>query len=913
MATRNNCNINSVSPLEVNCVVTNATAPNTQDGSILLQIFGGTGPYSTTWTNGASGNQIYDLQAGCYTATTTDYYGDYSVTTVCCVENDTFYIDELLKCADNFDGNIFVFYDGTSMGYEKSLTASQSIRNWYQGKKSVGYGGNLYEGVIGHVASTANSLIGNGENWLWWATYPYLGSLTGGTLTGGTLIEYYGANGESVSNAESNSLWCQNSTGDCIPNPPSFNFSNNVANSGTYINSDVYKRINNGFKLTGPYGIPDDNSSGVPFTVTPSMDGEYSTVFGDFIGKQKNYICIILADEADDTVGLYHGKLNRFNGEPNNNFLYTNPFELFGGYWDNNSLREYSDRYEHDYESFLKVWEEIKDSSGTFNGFLYPVTEESVSRPPFIQHGVAAVEGTTITSSEFNTKYESDISDVGPLNLNLSALTRTNVYSGLTGTTAYMNLDTDYKNGPGLKNFDWKVDPTVDSFEEGVIGDTLDEFLESIQYTDEYIYSSDLDAFPPLVSGTHEDNVYQFAEVEGCYSYQQRLLRTNQDYYSDLTVTGTFGANNCLLCQPSTEPPPIQPTLCFSNGEVQYQFNPTGMTNDYFVWYHEENSLTLSYNQNNNRWEITPWSNVGLGGMVRQVDEQIPTGSYTNLGVTGPDTWTMTEGFCEGVPVTVTANPSRETCDGQDNGEVILLGNGGTPPYEFRLQNIPPFPSYSPTGIFYNLSPDNYLGEIRDSLGNTSTVNFTIQSGEPQIEYTVSVSTLLTNQSVGSRTYNYGIDINPALAPGVELTFDIKMLHSNIYRSVGTAVFSYEHTITKNGTLNIPYTTSSTSTNSYDTGCSSRPTNEIVETFNNVASDVTFSSTDTSINGTVTQTVQATAGAGVSCEQQCKMKGQYITSIVIQNLSIDGTVCDTVVNANTPAGINNTIFVCSDS
>ena len=39
----------------------------------------------------------------------------------------------------------------------------------------------LYEGVIGK----ANN---NGENWLWWLNYPYLGSLTGGTLSDSTAV-----------------------------------------------------------------------------------------------------------------------------------------------------------------------------------------------------------------------------------------------------------------------------------------------------------------------------------------------------------------------------------------------------------------------------------------------------------------------------------------------------------------------------------------------------------------------------------------------------------------------------------------------------------------------------------------------------------------------------------------------------
>lgn len=895
--TRNNCNISNLRPLEVTCVPTNASAPGVSDGSISLYINGGTSPYTVSWSTGAQGYPINGLVAGCYTATITDYYEDYTETITCCIENDTFYIDEFLKCADNFDGDIFVFYDGTSLNYEDAVSGSESVRNWFGGKKAQGYGGNLYEGVIGKVSN-------NGENWLWWATYPYLGSLTGGTLTGGTPIEYFGASGESVSNSVFNNNWCQNSSGECVPNPASFNFGDEVISAnGSTITSDVYKRINNGFKLTGQYGVPDENSMGVPFTVTPSMDGNYTTVFGDFIGGVKNYICIIVADESDDQVGLYHGRVDGTNNNPNKDFLFTNPFEQEGSYWDDNTLTGPSDRYSHDYESFIKVWEEIKDSGGSFNGYIYPVVTNTRPAIPFIQHAVATIEGETITDTEFSGTYGTEIYDVGPENLNLSALTRTNVYTGMTGTTAYQNLDPSYKNGPGLKNFNWVVDPTVESFNGGVIGNKLDEYFDSIQYSSEYIYTTPFS--PPLI----EDSVYKLSAVDGCYSYQQRLLRSSEEYYSGASITGSFGENNCLECQPSTSNAPFQPTLCLSDGTNQYQFNPSGSTNGYFVWYNSDNSLTLNYSQHNNRWEITPWTNVGLGAMVREVNESIPSGTFVNLGVTNTVTWTMTEGMCTGIPLTVTSQVSNETCRGTGNGSVILLGSGGYEPYEYRVQNVSPYPNYSITGIFNDLTPGNYLGEISDNSGNTSTTIFTIQQGEIGVNYTVSLTSTVTNNGTGTRSWTYGVQVNPTLASGVELTFDIVLNHQRVHRDTGVHTFSYTHTITKNGSLNIPYTTSSENTNTIDTSCTAKPTQEITTTFSDTASSVTFSSTDTSINGNVTQTVTID-GTGLNCSPECRMIGTYNTSLQITNLSISGSECSQAVNAFTPINENITISDC---
>jgi len=890
---RNNCNVSALRPLEVTCNPTNASSPETQDGAIQLYINGGTAPYTVSWTNGAQGTYIGNLQAGNYTATITDYYGDYTKTVTCTVGNNTFYLDEFIKCEDNFNANIYVFYDGTSLESTVASQASESIRSWYQGKKDDGFGGLLYEGVIGKEDN-------NSENWLWWATYPYLGSLTGGTLSDGvTEVKSFGLSGESVDYSIYNGNWCQgNDNGKCVPNNSSFNFSTDVAGS---IDSDIYKRINNGFTLTGPYGSNDTRSNGVPFTVQSSTDNNFQTVYGDFVGGDTNYICIIVADESNGNVGFYHGDVSETSeSTPDKDDLFNHPFTLTGTGWSATTQQEPSNRFTHDYESFLKVWEDIKSEGGKFEGYIYPLIENKVSEIPFIQHTVASVEGTTITESDFENKYGVDIDNVGPHNLNLSALTTTNVYTGMTGTTTYQNLDPSYKNGPGLKNFDWQVKPTVFTFEGGIIGSDLDDLFSDISLSTEKIYTTTIDN---LV----EDKIYKFSEVDGCYSYDQRLLSTGQEF-SALTIINEY--DECLTCQPSTPNPPFQPTLCFSDGEVQYQFNPNGMTNNYFIWENEENSLTLSYNTTLNRWEITPWANVGLGAMVREVNEQIPTGDYVNLGNTSPSIWTMTEGFCEDIPLTLTSQSTSETCDDSNDGGVILQGNGGTEPYEYRIQNVSPYPSYSILGVFSSLSPGNYLAEVRDNSLNTSSTVFNIAEGSNNTIYTVSLSSIVTNNGTGTRTWNYGVQVNPTLPANTEITFNIVLSHTQVYRDSGTANFSYNHQITKNGTINVPYLTSIPLTSTVTTNCSRSDVESTTKTFTNTATSIQFNGNDTSINGNVTQTVTIN-GSTAYCEPECRMLGTYNTSLQITNLSINGAQCESVTYAFTPIFENITIIDCN--
>ena len=93
----------------------------------------------------------------------------------CCDSSNTIILDV------NMPGppNVYVFYDATSLGASVASGASESIRSWYDTNSS--QLGDLYEGVVGMPNN-------NGENWLWWNSYPYLGSLTGGTLKNDTVV-----------------------------------------------------------------------------------------------------------------------------------------------------------------------------------------------------------------------------------------------------------------------------------------------------------------------------------------------------------------------------------------------------------------------------------------------------------------------------------------------------------------------------------------------------------------------------------------------------------------------------------------------------------------------------------------------------------------------------------------------------
>jgi hypothetical protein len=97
----NSCNIITLLPLGLDCDSINASTPDDTNGLITLYITGGTPPYNVSWNNGSKGTLLTNLSPGDYTATVVDYYGDFSATTTCTVDFDSFYIEEFENCKDS--------------------------------------------------------------------------------------------------------------------------------------------------------------------------------------------------------------------------------------------------------------------------------------------------------------------------------------------------------------------------------------------------------------------------------------------------------------------------------------------------------------------------------------------------------------------------------------------------------------------------------------------------------------------------------------------------------------------------------------------------------------------------------------------------------------------------------------------
>ena len=80
---RNECGVITTLPMNVTCETTNPTSFDSSDGEVSVLISGGTPPYVVTWDNGSLSQGLTNLKNGSYTATTVDYYKDYTSVTEC--------------------------------------------------------------------------------------------------------------------------------------------------------------------------------------------------------------------------------------------------------------------------------------------------------------------------------------------------------------------------------------------------------------------------------------------------------------------------------------------------------------------------------------------------------------------------------------------------------------------------------------------------------------------------------------------------------------------------------------------------------------------------------------------------------------------------------------------------------------
>jgi hypothetical protein len=388
------------------------------------------------------------------------------------------------------DRNIYVFYDGSG-SYSDSLLqdVALSVRTWYSGLTlTSGYTGSLHEMVLWD------------ERWVSWPIYPITGTLSGATI-GGNYID-----------------------------------NNSLLYSGISNDTSVKQIINNGWDFASYPSINPDiyGSQGVPFNHAELT--QFSTA-GNFTPETDSFIAICVINESSPIYTRTGSTLTNGNTSSLPSTFYIN----------NTGVQK-------DYNNYLTSWNYFTNTLGKkVNNLLFVnpngnlvegfLTVEAQSFQ-FILESLALIEGqprsaSYFSSYNFNGGVWPNINSELGNNWTFSTLQTLNPFSTYTSLSGYTSLNVLDRNGAGLVNFDWQIDPTVTDFSSSTIQNSFSKFLSGDSR--ECLYTnSDL-------SGLTVGQVVKLSGITGCWRYfgveESSVVRT------PISWSGT-PFSNCVSCTP---------------------------------------------------------------------------------------------------------------------------------------------------------------------------------------------------------------------------------------------------------------------------------------------------------------------------------------------------------------------------
>ena len=140
--------LNQKDPLNINPQVTPTSDTGINDGSVTLQINGGTSPYRASWSHGAEGISVQNLAAGAYNVTVYDLNNCDQIAQVivesnsddCAGFTDVFFQSENIRCANENDGAIILLPQGGQAPYNYQWSNganTQGLSNLFAGSYTV--------------------------------------------------------------------------------------------------------------------------------------------------------------------------------------------------------------------------------------------------------------------------------------------------------------------------------------------------------------------------------------------------------------------------------------------------------------------------------------------------------------------------------------------------------------------------------------------------------------------------------------------------------------------------------------------------------------------------------------------------------------------------------------------------------
>lgn len=112
----NECDVITIFPMGVSCIVQNPSNDKTFDGAAALAITGGTPPYTIQWDIDSFAPAILNIGIGEYSATVIDYYGDFTANTTCVLTAETLTISGMCFVVTGVVEDQLVYIYSESLG-----------------------------------------------------------------------------------------------------------------------------------------------------------------------------------------------------------------------------------------------------------------------------------------------------------------------------------------------------------------------------------------------------------------------------------------------------------------------------------------------------------------------------------------------------------------------------------------------------------------------------------------------------------------------------------------------------------------------------------------------------------------------------------------------------------------------------
>jgi hypothetical protein len=309
--------------------------------------------------------------------------------------------------------------------------------------------------------------------------------------------------------------------------------------------------------------------------------------------------------------------------------------------------------------------------------------------------------------------------------------------------------------------------------------------------------------------------VYKLTTQNGCWVSSGKTFFTGQTYINQFPQTNFPPYSGCLECLPPPKPAPQYPqNLCYTvstkftrEKTVSQQINfSSGQTiNGFPSWTSVTPTYTIYYNPTQTRWLVSGATTVG-----------VPSFNYPSIPPIGD--WTVngapmyyvevSSGTCVTPPLQIDHYKTNPSCDGVNDGIIVITANGGIPTYTYSINGT----TYQSSSNFAGLGSGNYTIYVKDSLNNVTTQSLTLTPTSSVVNYNVNLS--LTPAAVETNTttnktkiWYWRIEVSPTLPSNKTVSFNV-----NFAVSLSATSFSYStgsaSTTIQNNIVGTPINTS---------------------------------------------------------------------------------------------------------